>query len=227
MKNKLCFFILAITLTPIKSIATTHYYANDYQYKTRFEFSVNFSDVVARFTGNKNLIFQPDDPFLVMVKITDKNKKRAYRLGTNANYQTVVDFTGQQNRRTRTEALNLNTGYEWRKKIDKKIEIYTGADVRYFKSKEETTSTFFSSMGAPSSTLFDSRRTGFGASYFVGFVYNFTSRVSVFTESHLSFNSFDTYRTFSSNNNTEILEDKITNHIQVIVPMAIHLLIKL
>jgi len=223
-KYKPCLFLL-ITLcffTPKAQADSTSIIYN------RLEVLMNVTNSISRFTGNgiNQTIFE--DPFLFGLKLSNKNKTHAIRLGVNFNVnRSTEDLNGTSKISTLNSWAPL-VGYEWRRKLSPKFEFYGGLDARYYYDINETNTTnFFSSLNI--STIFNNTQKGWGVGPFCGFVYNFSPRISILTEANFYVNFINIQRKFSNDGgeNYTYFENRNLTSISPTAPSSIFLLIRL
>lgn len=194
----------------------------------RAEVFLNISNSLARFTGNQGNNAFLDAPFLVGVKVRSKNNRRAFRLGLDFNVNNSSGFQNNLNTETTEQYYVANIGYEWRRATLQKFEFYFGADIRYYNFTRETRSEIFNPFGGISSSLFNTRNNGPGAGAFLGFVWNITPRISVFTEGSLAYYAINNYREIKELGSPikEVLEDRIVHQFSPLAPNSLFFLFK-
>lgn len=193
------------------------------------EIFLNISNSLARFTGNQAEEAFLDAPFLIGLKIRTKNNRSAFRVGMDFNITQSTGFQTGLNTETTEQYYVGNMGWEWRKATLQNFEFYYGLDVRYYNMTRETNSeTFDPFTGAFSRTQFFTRENGPGAGAFLGFVWNITPRISVFTEGSLAYYAINNYRELTefNNPNKTILEDRLEHQFSPLAPNSIFFLFK-
>lgn len=195
--------------------------------KTRLELVLNISNTLSRFTGNGAAHNIFDDPFLIALKITDKPKKKAFRIGFNFSVSNTEENLNGTSRRSVINSWAPLLGYEWRKNLGNRFQFYGGIDARYYDDKNKTTSTTFSQSGGQSTTEFLTRESGFGGGPFCGFLFSITPRISISTEGNLYVNYLHKVRKFTDvNSSPQIFEDKFTSNLSPAAPSALFLIIR-
>jgi hypothetical protein len=193
---------------------------------SRVEFLMNISNTLSRFTGNGNVRTVFEEPFLMGLKITNKSKKLALRIGINFYASTVQEEnTGVQ----RTSTINSWAplfGIEWRRHLSKRFEFYGGIDGRFYNDVNKTETRTVGS-GTTFITAFRNIQRGWGGGPFCGFVFNITPRVSLLTEANIYINYLRTTREFASDGrNFEYFEDKYTTTVSPNAPSSLFLLVR-
>jgi hypothetical protein len=192
------------------------------------EVFLNISNSLARFTGNEADNAFLDAPFLVGFKIRSNNNRRAFRLGLDFNINNTSGFENNLTTETSEQYYVANAGYEWRRSSLNKFEFYYGADLRYYNLTRETNSEIFDPFTGTSTSQFFTRNNGPGAGLFLGFVWNITPRISVFTEGSLAYYAINNYREVKELNSTTktVLEDKLVHQFSPLAPNSLFFLFK-
>jgi hypothetical protein len=193
---------------------------------SRVEFLMNISNTLSRFTGNGSVRTVFEEPFLMGLKITNKSKKMALRIGINFYASTIEEEnTGVQRISTINSWAPL-IGVEWRRHLSKRFEFYGGIDGRFYNDVNKTESHSVAG-GTSFSTAFRNIQRGWGAGPFCGFVFNITPRVSLLTEANIYINYLRTTREFASDGtNFEYFEDKYSTTVSPNAPSSLFLLVR-
>lgn len=182
-----------------------------------FEFVLNVTNAISRFTGNgvKNL---NEDPYLLAVKYRNKRNTGAWRLGINQLYskQTTQLFPGE--RRTRDGYIAPLAGYEWRRHLDPHFMAYWGLDARLgFRNGSVEVFDATSSLVY----LISSVENSYGAGPHFGFTWKITPRVYLYTEANLYFMYTSTYRKQDDGINVTVLEDRKRYTVAPVIPTSL------
>lgn len=197
--------------------------------KSRIELLMNISNALSRFTGNGNSQSAFNEPFLVGMKITNKKKTRAFRLGTNFSISKVTEDLSGTNRISQINSWAPLLGYEWRKNLGKRFQFYGGVDVRYYNETNITDTRTPNTGGSPGvlTSVFKDISNGGGFGPFCGFVFNINEHVSLLTEANFYVNYIHKVRTFSSDgSNYETFENSYSTTVSPNAPSSIFLLVR-
>lgn len=197
----------------------------NYESRTRIEPFFNITEVLVKFTGNGNnssLIFS--SPFIIGAKIRNKADKGAFRFGTNFNVDISEDNLTTLTRTTQKEYYSFTMGYEWRRRIAERFSVHAGIDASYLDEKNKTTVIDFGT----GRTLFSNRRNGPGAGAVFGFSWHITNRITLFTESSLSFYYLKQYEYVQDNNNfISVRTNKSQVLFRPVAPNSLYLIFKI
>lgn len=188
----------------------------------RIEALMNISNTLSRFAGNTPRQSVIEEPFLLGLKISSRNKNSALRIGINFAYSSNEenDVSGT----TRTSQISSWApliGYEWRRNLGSGFEFYGGVDARYFIDINNTSTISFLSSGT-SQTHFRNRLSGFGAGPFCGFTFAITPRVLLLTEANLYVNFVNSTRQFSADGGKfDTFEDKNATNFSPTAPSSL------
>lgn len=197
----------------------------NYYSRTRIEPFFNITDVLVKFTGNGNnssLIFT--SPFIIGAKIRNKSDKGAFRVGTNFNVDISDDNLATLSRTTQKDFYSFTMGYEWRRKIAEKFSVHAGIDVSYLDEINKTTVNDFGN----GKSIFSNRRNGPGGGAVFGFSWHITNRITLFTESSLSFYYLNQYEYVLDNSNFKSIRVNKTQVLfRPVAPNSLFLIFKI
>jgi len=196
--------------------------------KSRIELLMNVSNALSRFTGNGNSQSVLNEPFLIGMKITNRTKTRAFRIGTNFSVSKVTEDLNGTNRTSQINSWAPLVGYEWRRNLGKRFQFYGGLDARFYNETNITDTRASDPMsGSLLTTVFKDISNGGGFGPFCGFVFNITKNVSLLTEANFYVNYIHKVRTFSSDgSNFETFENTYSTTVTPTAPSSIFLLVR-
>jgi len=193
----------------------------------RIEGLMNVSNAISRFTGNGGSKTVFEEPFLMGIKITNKTRTSALRVGFNFSVSKVSEDLNGISKTSNINAWAPLLGYEWRKDLGYNFEFYGGVDARYYNDINRTETRAINSSGGTSLTIFNTSQKGWGFGPFCGFVYNITPRISLLTEGNLYLNYIRKVRNFSSDgSHYETFEDKYYTNLSPSAPSSVFLVIR-
>jgi hypothetical protein len=208
-------FLLSIVLI----ISVWNLHASDSIPKWKFEFVLNITNAISRFSGNgvRNI---NEDPYMFALKLRNKTNQHAFRLGINQSYtsQKTQLFPGE--RRTRDFYISPIIGHEWRKHLDRHFMFFYGIDVRAG-FRNGTVEIVDGGLGA--TQIISSEERGYGVGPFCGFVWKVNKNISFFTEANLYANRNNTYRYIDDGISRTVLEDSHKWVFTPVVPTSLFL----
>lgn len=186
--------------------------------KSHFEIAANATTVISRFSGNLTQALE-EDPYLIAGKYYFAKPRIAVRLGINGDYQHAFKTLTTSQIETIDKQLMPLIGFEFRKVVSPKFEIYSGLDYRLYRESS------FLKTTAPNSIdnelLITKKGYGFGPNF--GFVFFLSKNIRLFTEANLYFNTIVLNRTIKTSLGTETLENTETLSFKPVVPASLFL----
>jgi hypothetical protein len=185
------------------------------------EFSLNLTNALAKFSGNRLLLSSPDEPYVFGFKsaLSKKENPKYMRFGINGDYVESNDFRNFATFNT-TSFISASLGLEERIKIQKTLVFFYGIDLFYFNKQETTVSTVFTPK------TFDIKlqnsREIFGISPLFGINWEVIKRVRIFTESYIRINTELISRTLEEDGFKQSLEKTQQYKLSVFMPSTIH-----
>lgn len=185
--------------------------------KSHFEATANVTTVISRFSGNLTRAME-EDPYLVALKYYFAKPRLAVRLGLNGDYQQSTKFNNSSEAKTLDKQFMPLLGFELRRVVAPRFEVYTGLDFRLYRSYSSLTTTDNLSK---STLISDTRGYGVGPNF--GFTFFLSRNIRLFTEANLYANFIKTHRTLSTPSGTENLEDYKSLQFKPVVPASLFL----
>lgn len=185
--------------------------------KSHFEATANVTTVISRFSGNLTRAME-EDPYLVALKYYFAKPRIAVRLGLNGDYQQSTKFNNNSDIRTQDKQFMPLLGFELRRVVAPRLEVYTGLDFRLYRTYSSLTTT--DNLGT-SKLVSDTR--GYGAGPCFGFTFFLSRNIRLFTEANLYANFIKTHRTLSYSGTTQTLEDYKSLQFKPVVPASLFL----
>lgn len=185
------------------------------------EFSLNLTNALAKFSGNRLLLSSPDEPFVFGFKsaLSKKENPKYIRFGINGDYIESNDFRNFATFNT-TSFISASLGLEERIKIQKSLVFFYGLDLFYFNKQETTISTFF--IPSTFDIKLKNSREIFGISPLFGINWEVVKRVRIFTESYIRINTELISRTLEEDGFKQSLEKTQQYKLSVFMPSTIH-----
>lgn len=185
--------------------------------KSHFEAAANVTTVISRFSGNFTRPME-EDPYLVAFKYYFAKPRIAIRLGLNGDYQKDSKTDANAFIETIDKQFMPLLGFELRRIVAPRFEVYTGLDFRLY----QTYSWLKTTIDQDISVLVSDRK-GYGIGPNFGFTFFLTKNIRLFTEANLYFNSFQTTRTLTIATGTLTLEKSSSLQLKPVVPASLYL----
>jgi hypothetical protein len=193
----------------------------------RIEAMWNISNTLSRFTGNGTVQTVFEEPFIVGLKLSNRAKTSAFRLGINFNVTKTSENLNGISKTSNINSWAPLIGYEWRMDLGYNFQFYGGMDVRYYNDLNRTETVTTIDPNPPLINIFNTSQEGWGFGPFCGFVYNITPRISVLTEGNFYLNYIRRVRNFSADGSTyEVFEDKYVTSVSPVAPSSLFLLVR-
>jgi hypothetical protein len=188
---------------------------------------MNITNAISRFTGNENVRTVFEEPFMMGLKISNRSKTSAIRIGINFQVNRSTEELTNTTRTSRIESYAPLLGYEWRRSLGNHCEIYGGIDARYYNDLNKTETVSINN-GIRTSSVFRNSQQGFGGGPHCGFQFHVSPRISFLTEGNFYINIINSRREFSSNGAPyETFENKQVTNFSPYAPSALFILIRL
>lgn len=215
----LCTFLMLVLNAHADSTHVSH---------SRIELLMNMSNALSRFTGNANSQSAFNEPFLIGMKITNRKKNRAFRIGTNFSVSKITEDLGGTNRISQINSWAPLVGHEWRRNLGKRFQFYGGIDARYYNETNSTDTRTSNPIGSGVVTsVFKDVSSGWGFGPFCGFVVNISNNISLLTEANFYVNYIHKVRSFSSDGSKyDIFENSYSTTVTPSAPSSIFLLVR-
>ncbi len=193
----------------------------------RIEALMNVSNALSRFTGNGNVQTVFEEPFLMGMKISNRAKTAAIRIGINFSISNITEDLNGISKVSNINAWAPLVGYEWRKELGYRFQFYGGVDLRYYNDINRTETRTPTGFGTTSVTIFKTSQTGWGFGPFCGFAFHLTPRITFLTEGNFYLNYIHKLRSFSGDGTRyETFEDKYVTSLSPSAPSALFLLVR-
>lgn len=217
-------------LTVLACVLVSNSYGQKMQDSTsakasKVEVFMNVSDALGRAVGNSTSSSFINDQMLFGVKVI-RSYDKAIRLGGNFRVTTTGNFIGSTERITRENFYSVFVGLEKRKELSSNLSYYYGIDVRYY-LLNSSNQTIFNSFEYSSSINISATENGPGLAPLLGFKWQITPRISLFTEASVTAQYLFVDRFLEDETGKTTLEDKNELRVLPVMPGVIFLSINL